>query len=96
MERGISIMVVTVQPSQITAMLPNVLTYLLRQTSWLIMVCGWLVLEWLSARVTVVVVCVCMCIRSFLPPRIRISPNIGTNGFTATQKKTFIIMCFFG
>ena len=45
--------------------------------------------------------CVCVClsvclsVRSFLPPCACRSQNIGTNRFTATQKKTFIIM-FFG
>ena len=45
-------------------------------------------------RVFVVVcffcVCVCVCVRSFLAPRACRFQNIGTNGFTATQKKTFI------
>ena len=31
--------------------------------------------------------CVCKFVRSFLPPRACRSRNIGTNGFTTTQKK---------
>ena len=39
-----------------------------------------------------VCLCVCVCVCSFLSPRACRSQNIGTNGFTATQKKTFIIV----
>ena len=39
-----------------------------------------------------VCVCVCVSVRSFLPPRASISRNIGTYVFTATRKKTFIIV----
>ena len=41
-----------------------------------------------------VCVCVCVSVRSFLPPRASRPRNIGTYVFTATRKKTFIIVIF--
>ena len=37
---------------------------------------------------------VCLSVRSFLPPHACRSQNIGTNGFTVIQKKTFITLVF--
>ena len=47
-------------------------------------------------RVVVPCVCVCVSVRSFLPPRASRPRNIGTNVtvFSATRKKTFIIVIF--
>ena len=39
-------------------------------------------------------VCMCVFVRSFLPPRASRSRNIGTYVFTASRKKTFIIVIF--
>ena len=47
-----------------------------------------------AAKVTVVVLCVCVYVCVCLPPRSSTPRNIGTYVFTATRKKTFIIVIF--
>ena len=41
-----------------------------------------------------VCMCVCVSVRSFLAPRTSKPRNIGTYVFTATRKKTFIVVIF--